>query len=226
MEKTDIKYSSGAAVQIIPFYDFPQLAEMTAPDLIHPTVALSGGSTYAALFSHWVRLKPDCGGTAFFPVDERLVPFRDPQSNWGNAYQKFLKPLGKENNKQHFPSSAKAYSENLHSYFNGRPLFDMVFLGAGTDGHTASLFPGGDYLDDFESVALETVSPKPPVRRITLAPGILRDARKLCVIVAGEGKESVADGVLNQNMALPVVRILSSRKESVLYLKKRIAFSL
>jgi 6-phosphogluconolactonase len=204
-----------------PIHSFPSLeecAEKTVHYLSSGHIALSGGSTYAALFPLWAALRPALGQSSFFPVDERRVPLNDPSSNWRMVSELFLDPLGKHDNRSHHVTSAREYQSLLSKHFATMPpVFDVIFLGVGTDGHTASLFPGGGYLDNRDSVVLETDSSLPPVRRITLAPGVIACAKKVIVIIAGKSKSEIVSSIFNSDMNLPILRVLSQCRDAELY---------
>ena len=205
---------------VVSFHSFEELARLTLPYLSKGNIALSGGSTYGRLFSLWAGLSPDCRNTTFFPVDERIVPFDDPQSNWGIAYGKFLSLAGRSKDKDNFATSADSYRALLKMRFSiDIPVFDVVFLGVGDDGHTASLFPGEPYLDDLHSVVLETKSPKPPFQRVTLAMAPLIAAETLIVIITGKEKKPIVAKILAKDETLPISKVLSRRKTSLLFIE-------
>ena len=124
-------------------YQTAQIIEALSPDA---TVAVSGGTTYRQILQVWrealatVRVK-------LFPVDERMVPFDSPESNWGMVQRRLLEPLDWPQSERCFlknmdEDAAESYDKLLRSNFHGpMPQFDLIFLGVGTDGHTASLFP-------------------------------------------------------------------------------------
>ena len=206
---------------ITAFHSLDELARLTLPYLLKGNVAISGGATFGRLFSFWAARKPDCRAATFFPVDERLVDFDDPRSNWGAAYREFLSRVGKSNDKANFAAGAEQYRKLLAAHFQTEmPVFDAVFLGVGDDGHTASLFPDGQYLDDFKSVVLATTSPKPPFQRITLAPAPLIAAKTLIVVIAGKEKKPIVEKIFHLDSGLPIVRIITRRKESLLLIEK------
>ena len=209
----------------ISFHSFEELAALTLPYLLKGNIALSGGSTYGRLFPLWTKLSPDCSEATFFPVDERLVEFDDPSSNWGAAYRNFLSRVGKSEDKANFEASADAYRDLLKSHFQAElPMFDVVFLGVGDDGHTASLFPGEDYLDDLSSVVLETTSPKPPFRRVTLAMAPLIAAKTLIVIIAGKEKKPIVAKIFAKDETLPICKVFSRRKNSLLFVENSLLY--
>ncbi|MBD3319627.1 MAG: hypothetical protein GF350_00865, partial [Chitinivibrionales bacterium] len=177
------------------FDSLDKIASRTCPLLQKGAIALSGGTTYTQLFPLWLAFCRSFPDASFFPVDDRVVPFEDPRSNWGTAYRHFLKPAGKESDKAHFASSEQQYRDILYTCFGSTaPVFDVIFLGVGDDGHTASLFPGSAYLNDRSSLVLSTKSPKPPVERITLAPGVIKNARHVVAVLWSSKKKKVWNG--------------------------------
>jgi len=208
-------------LEVQTFSGMEEAAEKTVDLLRSGNVALSGGSTYGSLFARWAALNPDCSGTRFFPVDERQVPLKDPASNWRKAYEDLLVPLHRTADLSHHASSAAAYKKILNSYFLGfLPVFDVVFLGMGEDGHTASLFPGGEYLDDDIEIVLETEAPSPPVKRVSLGPTVLTSAHQVVVIVAGKYKTWALKQFMEGNREIPLTRILEKREHSLLLLEE------
>jgi 6-phosphogluconolactonase len=220
---SDMTPVAGLAARTVLFGTLEEAASLTAGGIVEGRIALSGGFTFAALFGFWLTAGPDTGRATFFPVDERVVPFEDPGSNWGMTYRKFLLPLGRESDKKHWPQSAAAYTSILEKAFGAEvPVFDTVFLGAGDDGHTASLFPGGSYLDDRESAVLETISPKPPLRRITLGPAVLCRCKRLIAVVSGMQKTAMVRRLLSGDSSLPLYRVLSLHPSPELFVERRL----
>ena len=197
-----------------------RIIEALSPDA---TMGVSGGETYRTILAVWrealgpVRVK-------LFPVDERMVPFDSPESNWGMIRQSLLQPLDWPQTKRCFlknmdECAAEGYDKLLRLNFRGAmPRFDLIFLGVGLDGHTASLFPGGQYLDDIDSWVLQTESPASPKDRITLGMGAICAARQLVIVITGEEKRPVVERMLKGDEALPIVRILKNPVEKLLFL--------
>ena len=218
-----LQFNANASAEIITVKDYSSLAEATVDFIQKGFVAISGGSTYSRLFPFWAALKPDCSQASFFPVDERVVPFDDQQSNWGITYRNFLIPINKERDKNNFAQSAVQYYSILKSKFKcNLPVFDIIFLGIGDDGHTASLFPGQPDLDDTTSVVLETTSPKPPFSRITLGLGPIISAKKVIAILSGNEKAAIAKKIFQKDLELPIARVFSQRKNSTLFIEESI----
>lgn len=219
MKPLKLNNNSYATIEL--FDNIEDCSNKTANYLKNIKVALSGGTTYRKLFSLWSTMNLDFKFSSFYPVDERVVPFNDPQSNWGMIHQNFLKPIGLENQKSHFSESVNQYIDLLKNKFRSDlPTFDTIFLGVGDEGHTASLFPGNNYLNDNHSIVLSTTSPKPPFERITLGPKVLSEAKNLIVVILGDNKKEVVEQILNRNLEMPIVKILSLREKSTIYIQQ------
>ena len=160
------------------------------------TLALSGGTTpralHEALVSHaevpWAHVFVYFG-------DERAVPPTHEDSNYLMAKESLLErvPIPESNvHRMHAEepdrdAAARAYEAVLP------PSLDLVLLGIGEDGHTASLFPGHASLAETQRKVLPVVGPKPPPERLTLTPPALAAARRRLMLAAGAGKaEAVA----------------------------------
>ena len=202
-----------------------QIIDALSPDA---TVAVSGGTTYRKILQVW---REGLGPTRvkLFPVDERMVPFESPESNWGMIQQRLLEPLDWPQSKRCFlknvgEDAAMGYERLLRSIFHGpMPQFDLVFLGVGADGHTASLFPGGQYLNDNQSWVLQTSGPAPPRDRITLGMGAICAAREVIIIVTGEEKRPLVDRMLAGDEVLPIVKVLRHPVKKLLFLDRSAA---
>src|SRR5262245_50973144 len=145
---------------------FAELAEVFITDTGRFTVALSGGSTPKAMFQILAE-KPFADSLPwpsiyFFWGDERRVPPDHPDSNYRMANEELLSkvPSRRENifripaEHEDQERAAASYSETLRKFFADEwPHFDLVFLGMGADGHTASLFPGTTALHVHDRIA-------------------------------------------------------------------------
>jgi 6-phosphogluconolactonase len=172
--------------------------------------ALSGGGTPSALYRllaapplltdlpwKWIH---------FFWGDERCVPPDDHESNYRQAWEAFLSqvPVPAENihrvKGELEPSAAAAdYMEQLTDLAAPGlefPIFDLVFLGLGADGHTASLFPGSDPDSSSPALAVTGRYQGRPSSRVTLTPQVFNAARTVVILAAGEEKaQAVADAL-------------------------------
>jgi 6-phosphogluconolactonase len=197
-----------------------ETAEMLAMDFIRYTeemfrfreklyIAVSGGSTpdlffdlLANEFPHalaWKKLH-------FFWVDERCVPHNHVESNFGNANSRCF-------------SKVKIPRENLHPVFGGDnpvvetvrytgdilshvpcadgfPVFDLILLGMGEDGHTASIFPGQEQLFRANTIVSVSENPISGQKRITLTGRVLNNAAEVVFVVTGNKKKEVLEQIL------------------------------
>jgi 6-phosphogluconolactonase len=194
--------------------DLEALGKTTLERLSGPMVALSGGSTYEALFSYWRGA--DLSRISFLPVDERQVGLSEPGSNWMVAIRLLLDPNGLSDQALHWTPTAAHLDALVRRLSPNQatahlPRIDQVWLGMGDDGHTASLFPKGAELADTNTLALETLAPKAPHPRVTLGLGSLRACRDLCVVVTGAAKGPVLRRVLDGDVSLPLTLAVQGR---------------
>ncbi len=167
-------------------------------------IALSGGSLMEivgpGLASQPLRKDVDWARWHVFWVDERCVPHASPESNYGAADHLLFRHVGIPRRQIHATDdtlgpaeAAKAYEFVLARVFTlwaGRvPRFDLILLGIGEDGHTASLFPGHPLLSETRSwVAPVYDAPKPPPERVTLTLPVINNARHVVFVALGESK--------------------------------------
>jgi 6-phosphogluconolactonase len=173
-------------------------------------VALSGGSTPRALFEllavpenaqhiGWSKVHVFWG-------DERTVPPDHPDSNYRMAKEALLDFVALPASNVHRisgelePAQAAAeYEQTLRSFFAkraGKTRFDLILLGMGDDGHTASLFPDTEALNETERLVVANHVPKLDTWRITLTAPVINDAAHVAFLVAGAGKAAVLKRVL------------------------------
>jgi 6-phosphogluconolactonase len=170
------------------------------------TLALAGGSTpqktYMLLADEPTSAPIDWSKTWLFFGDERYVPRDDPRSNYHMAYEALLtKAAIGANHVFPIPTElpsvdrcAMKYEQTLAEFFKmapgEMPVFDLILLGLGDDGHTASLFPGAAALEVVDRAVMFSppgVLP-PPVDRVTLTFPALNAARHVAFLVAGANK--------------------------------------
>jgi len=150
------------------------------------TVALSGGSTPRALYPE-LRDLP-WGQLEFFFGDERAVSPEDPESNYRMAKETLFgahpetRVHRMEADRADLDGAARDYGRLLPE------ALDVLLLGMGPDGHTASLFPGSPALDERERKVVAVVGPKPPPRRLTITPPVIQAAREIFILVRGPDK--------------------------------------
>jgi len=197
--------------------DLPALGEATRNRLQGPVTAISGGSTYEALFPLWAVGR--IPSTSFVPVDERRVGLSEPGSNWAVAVRLLLDPAGLGEQARNWTPTADHLDALVRELVPARaghlPAIPQVWLGMGDDGHTASLFPGGPELSDLDSLALETTAPKAPHPRVTLGLAALRACEDLIVVVTGAAKGQVLRRALDGDRTLPLALVLEGRESSI-----------
>lgn len=213
-----IELSKNSKIEVIPFESFEELAKLTVPFIETGIVGLSGGSTYDKLFSIWSEQKATIHEATFLPVDERVVPISDSQSNWGNACKKFFTPLNAIDQCKNSATSVGEYNGLLHKIFNSKlPRFSAIFLGVGDDGHTASLFPNDPSVENMKEWVLATKSPKGVEDRITLSSRVISESEKIITILVGEGKEYLLESLVKKDLSKPFISVLSKKDISTLY---------
>lgn len=164
-------------------------------------IALAGGSTPLALY-RWLATHSQVEPGAFelWYGDERCVPPDHVDSNHRAAHEALIAPLGiPEANVHAIDGGDPDHVAAAERYAACMPeRFDLVLLGMGPDGHTASLFPGDRAaLEERERRALHVVGPKPPPNRITLTPPVFEVARRVLLLAAGSGKASAVARALD-----------------------------
>lgn len=173
-------------------------------------VALAGGSTpkraYELLASEPFREKLDWSKVHIFFGDERAVPPDDAESNYRMVNEAMLSRLPIPEKNIHLirgvgdvVAGARLYEDELRTYFNDAewPRFDMVLLGMGEDGHTASLFPNSAALNEGQAWVTSNWVDKLGVYRITLTATAINHAEHIIFLVTGENKRERLAEVLS-----------------------------
>ena len=180
-------------------------------------VALSGGSTpkgvYQLLAAPAFRPRVRWGDIHFFWGDERHVPPDHPDSNYRMAVEAMLSkvpvpPANVHRVRSELPDAdraAREHEETIRVFVDGEPLprLDLIDLGIGTDGHTASLFPGSAALEERDRLCVANWVEKLGAYRITLSLPILNAARAVIFIVSGAEKAPIIQQVLGDSAASP-----------------------
>jgi len=187
------------------------------------TVALSGGSTPKTLYSLLAKehARFTWRKTFLFFGDERHVPPDHPESNYRMVNESLLTKISMppknvhrvpaENRDAH--AAAAEYEENLHKFFELRtgefPVFDLILLGLGTDGHTASLFPNSQALKEQSRLVVANWVEKFNAYRITFTYPVLNHASEVLFLASGADKVQVVSVVLEgeNNPPYPAQRV-------------------
>lgn len=207
-------------------------------------LAVSGGSLPAVLAKGLLNNpdeedgeqdKPLFSSWDIFFADERLVPLDHPDSNYKLLKDELLDKIPSSHGQptvhpidasllgKNTPQDiADAYQDDLRAVFAARdsvkvPIFDLVLLGCGPDGHTCSLFPGHELLNEHDAwVAAIADSPKPPSERITLTMPVVTHAVRVAFVATGEGKKGVMKRIFDQrDRELPCVLVNEGGGERV-----------
>jgi 6-phosphogluconolactonase len=181
-------------------------------------IALSGGSTPRRAYELAARIEPDWVAVELWWGDERCVPPEDERSNFRLAREAMLDHLATPPRAVHRirgeldpAEAARLYDEELRDV-----ALDLVLLGLGPDGHTASLFPHDPALVEEERLAVSVQ--RPDVARVTLTPPPLRAARHVVFLVVGDDKADAARRAFGEppNSATPASLIRGRRTTSIL----------
>ena len=201
------------------------------------TLATSGGSLPKMLSKYLVNRDDNAlrwDKWQIFFADERLVPLDHEDSNYALCHAEFFSKVPELKREQihtidesllaDAEEVSDAYEKQLVAAFAGKeavrnPVFDLILLGMGPDGHTCSLFPGHPLLDEQDRwVAPIEDSPKPPPRRITFTYPVLNHAHRVAFVLAGEGKQEMLSKCLDQpQLGLPASRVRPSPPGDIYY---------
>jgi len=177
-------------------------------------LALSGGRTPEPLYRKlaadssidWTRVE------VFF-ADERAVPPNHPESNYRMVHQALLSRVAisprvhrMEAERDDRDAAALEYERLIP------PRLDILLLGMGADGHTASLFPGSDALDERHRLVVPVVGPTQPIQRLTVTPPVIAAARKVGVIATGADKSAMVARALEGPLAPKIIPVQLARQ--------------
>jgi 6-phosphogluconolactonase len=221
--------------QIIRVNDADAMAQAAAERLIarldansgRAAICLTGGSSperlYRLLATEFYRNRIPWRRVHWFIGDERFVPPDDPRNNMAMARRLFLDVCAPPENVHPIPvqagttrDAARRYEIMLQTFYGSgrldptRPLFDLVLMGLGPDGHTASLFPNDPALDERTrwAVGVAHANVAPFVPRVTLTLPTLASCREMLFEVSGKEKRAILANVVNSS-DLPAARARS-----------------
>ncbi|MBD3315398.1 MAG: 6-phosphogluconolactonase [Chitinivibrionales bacterium] len=196
------------------------------------TLFLSGGATPRPVYKEMARPQTsktvDWTKVQFYFVDERCVPPDHPESNYRMAAEEFLSPIHAAAEQIHRIRGESSDPESEATRYAGElPTgdIDIMILGIGAEGHTASLFPDSKALNEVQRPAAAVIVPASPSRRITITPPVIKRARQRIVLASGVSKAGIIarairgrymPNVLPVQFALPGLWILDADAASEL----------
>ena len=220
------------------YEDMDELAEAVAGDvgfIIESAIdargsamiALAGGKTPAPILERLAEAKIDWKRVTIIPTDERIVALDDPLSNVAGIARIFL-PRGARvvpivsDKAADYKLAGSAASSRI-SDFHWPP--DLVWLGVGEDGHTASIFNGPDLEDALNApaerkavgVMPDPLPPEAPVARVTLTRASIQSARSIVIVLRGDNKKKLLEQAIKDgdSSPLPVGRVLAGLETPV-----------
>ena len=197
-------------------------------------VALAGGSTPKRLYELLAERTLDFIDWAQVVVvfgDDRCVPPDHERSNYRLAHEALLSrvPVAAENVHRVVGddgdprAAAEAYGHTLDDVLADAPI-DLVLLGMGADGHTASLFPGQTYPEG-RAVAVQAPSTSPVAERVSLTYQEIARARQVVILITGAGKAERLNQVLSGEADVPMTKVVKDRAGDVTFIVDEAAVS-
>ncbi len=173
-------------------------------------VALSGGSTPKAMYEYLLQPQYkdaiDWSVVHIFWSDERFVPYDNSASTYGSTKALFIDELSIPAENVHpmptettLEDASDDYTKTIQKVFGSElPKFDLIYLGMGPDGHTASLFPGHEITEGTGMIAIERNSPKPPAERLSFTSQLINNAYIVIFLITGEDKAEMVHKILTE----------------------------
>ncbi len=185
-------------------------------------VAISGGTTPRHMLEAMREGGAELTRVHWFWVDERCVGAEDKDSNYRMAREALFEAARiPEGNIHRVPvelgpeRAAAEYEREMRAFFGladgAAPVFDVVHLGMGPEGHTASLFPGQRLIEERVRLTAAVTTPKPPPVRVTMLPAAILGARHIVVLAAGADKAEAVARALNGADAMEVPVAMTGR---------------
>ena len=180
-------------------------------------LALSGGTTPWRMLELLAEEVVPWSRVHLFQVDERIVPALDPARNLTHLRASLLERVRIPEDQVHImpvevadpATAATRYAATLRRVAGMPPVLDLVHLGLGPDGHTASLVPNDPVLDEVTEVAV--TEPYQGWRRLTLGYSVLEHARRILWVVTGAGKAAALQRLRRGDRTIPAGRVPAER---------------
>ncbi|QSR88671.1 6-phosphogluconolactonase [Methylacidiphilum caldifontis] len=186
-------------------------------------IALSGGSTPTPFYERLSKEHLPWEKIVFWLGDERWVDLYDPQSNEGMI----LRAFGETSKKIRFygwhlshdpQQAASLYEKLMIEKMGDPPLFDLILLGIGEDGHIASLFPGSQVLEENKKYTSISLHPSDGQIRVTFTFPLLNQALQVWFLVSGNRKQKIIEDILSFQTDVPAAK-LTTQKQLLIWLK-------
>ena len=206
-------------------------------------IALAGGNTPRAFYDY-LASRPE-GEIRWNKIhlwwgDERCVPPGNSESNYRMVREKLLDRIdicarnvhrirGEANPDSEALRYSKEIEENLPISSTGLPVFDLILLGIGEDGHTASIFPDSDFKNESTGYSMVTSHPKNGQSRITLTLPVLNQARRVIFMVSGGSKADMVEMIIGKQdeaIDLPAAKVFPEEGELIWFLDRDAAIHL
>ena len=181
------------------------------------TIALAGGGTPRATYQHLAGRCPPWGRVDFYFGDERIVPPDADGSNYGMAHDALLGRIPLRPEQVHRvlgelspEEAADRAEEDLRASVPGSPwpVLDLVLLGMGPDGHTASLFPGSAEVDESSRLMIPVHRPgMPQPWRVSMTLPVINAARHVMMVVGGAAKAPMVRRAIARDHSIPAGRL-------------------
>ena len=198
------------------------------------SAALSGGKTPTGFYQYLSgRLNLQWEKSHLFLVDERFVPWDSPESNYRMLHEALIGRIQVPSENIHpIPTgqsspdiSARKYEEEMREFFslteNSIPEFDLILLGIGEDGHTASLFPGNDTLKETKHLVVPVKPGTALMDRISITLPVINNSWNVIFLVSGQRKRAVMRIVRGgDDKTLPASKV-SPKRGRLLFLMDR-----
>ena len=159
-------------------------------------IVLAGGETPSALYHTLIDANTDWQAWHIYFGDERCLPQGDPQRNDQMVKTAWLNHVPIPSEQIHsIPAElgAEEGAQQYHEKLNSTEMFDLVLLGLGEDGHTASLFPNSEIIHTLANTVAVINAPKPPAERVSLSAQRLSQTDRLFFIVTGNNKQNAIE---------------------------------
>ncbi|MCX5774695.1 MAG: 6-phosphogluconolactonase [Fusobacteria bacterium] len=194
-----------------------ELAKSAIKEKGHFNMALSGGTSPLGAYKLLAEEPTKClewEKINIFWVDERYVAVDEKESNYGQFIQLFSKEILEK--MKLFPmyqkglncrDAASFYESKMMEHFKSSfPKFDLIILGVGADGHTASLFPGTPLLEEIIRLVKENEAPNyaPVKERISFTYSLINDAKCIMTMLTGESKRAVYESFMSGEKTYPI----------------------